>query len=122
RLATLERGHAILADQGIALRPVGALALGRGLGGGFFLVALGVGLFLLHANSLARSLDLLRSAVSAFDFLDGAALEALLEVALDARHQVPVAVADQRDGQAIVARATGTTNTVHVFVTAAWHV
>src|SRR5450830_158506 len=97
RLATLEWRHAVLADQRqvVGLRPVGDLALGRRLGAGLFLVALGVDFFLLHAHGLARRLDLLRPGVGAFDFLDSAALERLLEVALDARHQVPVTVADQ---------------------------
>src|SRR5690606_19465852 len=69
-----------------------------------------------------RRLDLLRPGVGAFDFLDGATLERLLEVALDAGHQVPVAVADQRDGQAIVTGTPGTADTVYIFVAAARHV
>ncbi|RMV09608.1 hypothetical protein ALP17_111390 [Pseudomonas savastanoi] len=110
-----------MADQ-IGLGTVDRLALGRPLGRCLFLVALGVSLFLLHAYSLARCLDLLRPAVSAFDFLDDTTLKALLEVALDARHQVPVAMTDQRDRQTVATRTAGTTDAVDVIVTAARHV
>ncbi len=116
----VERRHAVGADhrRRPGLRPRGGLALGRGLGGG----ALPVLLFLLAAGGLARRLEFLRPLVGGLQFLDVASFEVLLEVAFDARHQVPVAMADQRDRQALGAGATGPADAVHVLVAAARHV
>ncbi len=63
--------------------------------------------------------EFLRPLVGGLQFLDVASFEVLLEVAFDARHQIPVAMADQRDRQALGAGATGAADAVHVLVAAA---
>src|SRR5690606_19604995 len=113
-LAPFQRRHAIGADH---RRRRGRLALGGGPGGllaGGLLCALAilVGLFLLDPGRLARGLEVLRALVATPQFLDHPTLEALLQVALDAGHQVPVEVADQRDGQALGAGAAGAADAV----------
>src|SRR5690606_33586102 len=113
-LLALQRRHAVAADYLRSRRF--ALGISRPFGGrlgrfGFFVPGLFlVFLFLLGTGGLSRRLEVLRAHVAALQPLDHAMFEALLEVAFDARHQVPVVVADQRDRQPVGAGTAGATD------------
>src|SRR5690554_1976695 len=105
RCTPAQRRMAILTDQeGAGCRTTG-----------WFSGRLGVlvgRLFLLRPRRLTRAFDLFRPVVVALQTWQHPFFKFLLEVTLNAGHQVPVKVGDQGNCQTVLATTSGTANAV----------